>query len=107
MPSGEDPAFHLKLGRGSLSDIEFTTQLLQLRHGVEATGTVDALHLLVELDALDTDDAETLIEAYRFCERTRNRWYLVNSGPGDSLPTRPNELLWLARSTRDDPDRAA
>jgi glutamate-ammonia-ligase adenylyltransferase len=98
MPSGEDPAFHLKLGRGSLSDIEFTAQLLQLRHGVEATGTVDALRLLVELDALDADDADTLVEAYRFCERTRNRWYLVNSGPGDSLPSRPNELLWLARS---------
>ena len=31
---GEDPEFHLKLGRGSLSDIEFTVQLLQLRHGV-------------------------------------------------------------------------
>ena len=30
---GEDPDFHLKLGHGSLSDIEFTVQLLQLRHG--------------------------------------------------------------------------
>ena len=28
----DDPEFHLKLGRGSLSDIEFTVQLLQLRH---------------------------------------------------------------------------
>ena len=34
IPAGEDPPFHLKLGRGSLSDIEFTAQLLQLRHGV-------------------------------------------------------------------------
>ena len=31
---GEDPEFHLKLGRGSLADIEFTVQLLQLRHRV-------------------------------------------------------------------------
>jgi glutamate-ammonia-ligase adenylyltransferase len=36
LPAGEDPNFHLKLGRGSLSDIEFTAQLLQLQHGVRA-----------------------------------------------------------------------
>ena len=47
---------------------------------------------------LDRGDADILVEAYRFCEGTRNRWYLVNSSPGDSLPSQPNELLWLARS---------
>jgi [glutamine synthetase] adenylyltransferase / [glutamine synthetase]-adenylyl-L-tyrosine phosphorylase len=98
IPTDEDPAFHLKLGRGSLSDIEFTAQLLQLRHGVAATGTVDALERLVLVDALGRDDADILVEAYRFCERTRNRWFLVNSAPGDALPSRPEELLWLARS---------
>ena len=35
IPPGDDPQFHLKLGRGSLSDIEFTVQLEQLRHGAE------------------------------------------------------------------------
>ncbi len=98
MPTGEDPAFHLKLGRGSLSDIEFTAQLLQLRHGVTGTATVAALESLTAAGALERADADTLIEAYRFCEGTRNRWYLVNSSPGDSLPSQPNELLWLARS---------
>jgi len=98
MPAGEDPAFHLKLGRGSLSDIEFTAQLLQLQHGVAATGTGQAIGRLVAADALESDDAELLLEAYRFCEQTRNRWYLVNSAPGDALPNRPEELLWLARS---------
>jgi glutamate-ammonia-ligase adenylyltransferase len=98
IPSGEDPAFHLKLGRGSLSDIEFTAQLLQLRHGVAAPATVRALELLVEGGLLDASDGQILIEAYRFCERTRNRWYLVSSAPGDALPTDPNGLLWLARS---------
>ena len=33
IPPGEDPQFHLKLGTGSLSDVEFTVQLLQLEHG--------------------------------------------------------------------------
>ena len=37
--AGVDPAFHLKLGRGSLSDVEWTVQLLQLEHRVRGTGT--------------------------------------------------------------------
>jgi glutamate-ammonia-ligase adenylyltransferase len=98
MPPGEDARFHLKLGRGSLSDIEWTAQLLQLEHGVVATGTMAALDALEAAEVLDGDDAEVLREAYRFCERTRNRWYLVNSKPGDSLPTQPEPLMWLARS---------
>ena len=40
IPPGEDPAFHLKLGRGSLSDIEWTVQLLQLRWGVRSASTM-------------------------------------------------------------------
>ena len=98
IPVHEDPQFHLKLGRGSLSDIEFTAQLLQLQHGVRAPGTVQALRLLAAADLLADDDAETLMTSYRFCERTRNRWYLVNSKAGDSLPTAPDQLRWLARS---------
>lgn len=98
IPHGEDPQFHLKLGRGSLSDIEFTAQLLQLRSGVRAPGTMAALEALVKADVLDADDAEILMESYRFCERTRDRWYLVNSKPGNSLPTQPEQLRWLARS---------
>ena len=48
IPPGEDPQFHLKLGRGSLSDIEFLVQLLQLQHGgdhpeLRVPGTIDAL----------------------------------------------------------------
>ena len=58
------------------------------------------------LDALEADgvvaesDAEVLRAAYRFCERARNRWWLVGSAPTapDSLPVRPDDLLHLARS---------
>jgi glutamate-ammonia-ligase adenylyltransferase len=98
IPSGEDPDFHLKLGRGSLSDVEFTAQMLQLRFGIRATGTLDALRALCDSDVLQRDDGEVLTEAYEFCERVRNRWYLVNSAPGDALPSQPEPLGWLARS---------
>ncbi len=94
---GDDPEFHLKLGRGSLSDIEFTVQLLQLRHGVRGTRTLGALDALVEAGHLPVEEADVLAEAYRFCERTRNRTFLV-VGPGDALPLRPEQATPLARS---------
>jgi len=98
IPRGEDPQFHLKLGRGSLSDVEWTTQLLQLRHRVSGQGTMAALGRLGDEGALTAADARVLGEAYRFCEQTRNRWYLVKGGPGDALPSRPEDLVRLARS---------
>src|SRR5581483_10544138 len=100
IPSGEDPQFHLKLGRGSLSDVEWTAQLLQLQHGVRAAGTMEALAALESAGALPAGDAEILREAYRFCERTRNRWFLVRgaAGPSDAMPTQADQLAKLARS---------
>jgi glutamate-ammonia-ligase adenylyltransferase len=100
IPPGEDPEFHLKLGRGSLSDVEWTVQLLQLRTGIREPSTLRALDELEAAGAIGADDAAVLRAAYRFCERTRNRWWLVGSAPAapDSLPTRQTDLSHLARS---------
>jgi glutamate-ammonia-ligase adenylyltransferase len=43
-------------------------------------------------------DHVVLVEAYRFCERTRNRLGLVRDGASDSLPTTGPHLTALARS---------
>ena len=100
IPPGEDPEFHLKLGRGSLSDIEFTVQLLQMRTGTRAPSTMGALDQLSSAGVVSGEDADILRAAYRFCERTRNRWWLVGSAPSavDALPQRPDDLSHLARS---------
>ena len=98
VPAGEDPEFHLKLGPGSLSDVEWTAQLLQLRSGVRAEGTLEALGALSKTGALNAPDAKVLAEAYRFCEAARNRLYLVRGRPGDSLPAAGHQLTVLARS---------
>ena len=103
LPAGDDPQFHLKLGRGSLSDVEFCAQLLQLQHGVRSPGTMAALGGLEAVGALAPDDGAVLAEAYRFCERTRNRLFLVRGSPGDALPSRPEQLSRLARSLGTDP----
>ena len=98
IPVGEDPQFHLKLGRGSLSDVEWTAQLLQWQHGIRAEGTMAALDALGHAGAISEGDATVLADAYRFCEETRNRLYLVRGGPGDALPSTGPVLTRLARS---------
>lgn len=100
IPPGDDPDFHLKLGRGSLSDVEWTVQLLQLRHGVRAPGTLDALQALGQLGVVTEGESDVLWTAYRFCERTRNRWWLVGSEPSsaDALPQHADDAAKLARS---------
>jgi glutamate-ammonia-ligase adenylyltransferase len=98
VPAGEDAEFHLKLGPGALTDVEWTGQLLQLVTGVRATGTIEALRDLVAAGALAADDADALATSYRFCERTRNRLYLVKGEAGDALPTTGHLLGVLARS---------
>lgn len=98
IPAGEDPLFHLKLGRGSLSDIEWTAQLLQLQHGIRSPGTLAALDALTEAGVLDPADRAILAEAYRVCDRFRNRAYLVRGAPTDSLPSAGPQLTHLARS---------
>ena len=103
IPTREDPQFHLKLGRGSLSDIEWTVQLLQLRHQVRGPSTDGALETLYGLGLLDESDLLALRDSYRFCERARNRWHLVGAlpggaSPGDALPTQPEQLSHLSRS---------
>ena len=103
IPSREDPQFHLKLGRGSLSDIEWTVQLLQLRHHLPGQSTHGALEVLGDRGVLAPTDLVALRDAYRFCERARNRWHLVGAlagggSPGDALPTQADQLSHLARS---------
>jgi glutamate-ammonia-ligase adenylyltransferase len=102
IPPGEDPQFHLKLGRGSLSDVEFLVQLLQLEHGsripeLRTPGTIDALERLRAAELLDEADADALEASYRFCERARNALYLHTGRPSDALPTDGFESECLGR----------
>ena len=73
-------------------------QLLQLQHGVPGPSTLPALAALSSTGAIGAEDAEVLAEAWRFCDTTRNRWFLVKGAPGDSLPAQPQQLGRLARS---------
>lgn len=103
IPPGENPDFHLKLGPGGLSDVEFLVQLLQLRHGgrvteLRVTPTLAALEGLVGIGALRTEQGEDLAAAYRFCTNVRNRLFLQVGRRRDSLPTEPHDERRLAIS---------
>jgi glutamate-ammonia-ligase adenylyltransferase len=98
MPAGDDPDFHLKLGRGSLADVEFTVQLLELRRGVREAGVVPALVALEGAGELSGEDGAALLESYRFCNRVRDRLFLIRGRPADSLPRDPVEGQRLAES---------
>jgi [glutamine synthetase] adenylyltransferase / [glutamine synthetase]-adenylyl-L-tyrosine phosphorylase len=74
--------------------------LLQLRHGLRSPGTLLALDVLVTSGVVTAADADVLATAYRFCEQTRNRWWLVGSAPAssDALPQHGKGAVRLARS---------
>lgn len=99
----EDPDFHLKLGPGALTDIEFLTQLLQVRHGaghheLRTPATKRALDTLLEIGELTQDEHRTLVTSYEFCTRVRLRLHLQRGRHADSLPADPGRLSSLASS---------
>jgi len=102
IPRGTDRALHLKLGPGGLSDVEWTVQLLQLQHGHQVPGlrttkTLAALDAALDAGLLAAADAASLRASWRFAARIRNAIMLVRGRPGDTLPSRHEELTAVAR----------
>ncbi|MFF7565301.1 bifunctional [glutamine synthetase] adenylyltransferase/[glutamine synthetase]-adenylyl-L-tyrosine phosphorylase [Streptomyces pseudovenezuelae] len=102
MPRGADPKLHTKLGPGGLSDVEWTVQLLQMRHGAQVPGlrttrTRAALVAAREAGFLSADDAQVLDEAWVLATRVRNAVMLVRGRAGDTFPTEARELAAVGR----------
>ncbi|MGV9988733.1 bifunctional [glutamine synthetase] adenylyltransferase/[glutamine synthetase]-adenylyl-L-tyrosine phosphorylase [Streptomyces olivaceus] len=102
LPRGADPKLHAKLGPGGLSDVEWTVQLLQLRHGHEeeglrTTGTREALAAARDAGLISAEHAGTLDEAWVLASRVRNAVMLVRGRAGDTFPTDTRELAAVGR----------
>jgi glutamate-ammonia-ligase adenylyltransferase len=102
MPRGADPTTHAKLGRGGLSDVEWTVQLIQLRHAarvpaLRTTGTRRALAAAQAEGLIEAADAAVLDEAWVLATRVRNAVMLVRGRPGDTFPGDSRELAAVAR----------
>ncbi|GGW31439.1 bifunctional [glutamine synthetase] adenylyltransferase/[glutamine synthetase]-adenylyl-L-tyrosine phosphorylase [Streptomyces caelestis] len=102
LPRGADPKLHAKLGPGGLSDVEWTVQLLQLRHGaaepgLRTTRTREALAAARTAGLIGDEDAAILDEAWVLATRVRNAVMLVRGRAGDTFPTEPRELAAVGR----------
>jgi glutamate-ammonia-ligase adenylyltransferase len=102
LPQAADPARHLKLGRGSLSDVEWYVQLLQLEHGAAIEGlrtssTLSALAVAASEGLISDVDAGKLRDAWIFASRARSALTLWTSRTTDVLPTDRAQLEGVAR----------
>jgi glutamate-ammonia-ligase adenylyltransferase len=106
LPRGVEPSRHLKLGRGGVSDVEWTAQLLQLEHAwnvpaLRTTSTVAALDAAEADGLLARDDAATLRGAWHLASRLRSALVLWSGRTGgstaDVLPHDRFALGGLAR----------
>ncbi|PJN33955.1 bifunctional [glutamine synthetase] adenylyltransferase/[glutamine synthetase]-adenylyl-L-tyrosine phosphorylase [Streptomyces sp. JL1001] len=102
MPRGADPTLHAKLGRGGLSDVEWTVQLIQMRHGwaepgLRTTRTREALAAACAAGLIPAEEAQTLDEAWVLAARVRNAVMLVRGRPGDTFPSDARELAAVGR----------
>jgi len=101
LPRGADPATHFKLGRGGLSDIEWTIQLLQMQYAgrfpqLQTTKTLEALAAAAEAELIDAEDAAQLGLAWRLASRARNATVQVRGKPSDQLPRDARERAAVA-----------
>ena len=112
LPRGADPARHVKLGRGGLSDVEWLVQLLQLQHAhdhpeMRTTRTLPALHAARRLGFVAAEDAAVLEAAWRLAGRVRNANVMWTGKPSDLLPSARRDLEAVARWCGYEPGQAA
>jgi len=101
MPRGTDPALHLKLGPGGLSDVEWVVQLLQLRHaravpGLRTTQTMAGLTAAAEAGLVSSADVAALAGAWRLAARIRDAVVLVRGRAADVIPAQQSERAAVA-----------
>lgn len=112
LPQGADPTRHVKLGRGSLSDVEWFVQLLQLQHaatipGLRTPSTLGALSVATEQSLVEADTAERLRAAWIFASRLRSAMTLWLNKTTDVLPSDRMQLEGIARVLEYPPGSAA
>jgi glutamate-ammonia-ligase adenylyltransferase len=101
LPRGIDPNRHIKLGRGGLSDVEWTIQLLQLNHGnefpeLQTTQTLQAIAAAEQAGVMTNGDAFILAEAWTLASEVRNAIVLVKGKSSDVLPIDMTDLAAIA-----------
>lgn len=109
LPRGADRNTHTKLGRGGLTDVEWTAQLLTMMHADEYerlhnTSTLEILDILAAERILAPDKAEMLKDAWLLATNARNALVLARGKRTDQLPHPGHQLAQVAGAAGWDPD---
>ena len=93
--------FEVKLGIGSIRDIEFLVQSLQLIHGsaeprVASANTLDALVRLADFGLLPAADYQQLRDGYVFLRAIEHALQLQHNRQTFTIPEQPELREWLA-----------
>jgi glutamate-ammonia-ligase adenylyltransferase len=104
LPQGADPKRHLKLGRGSISDVEWLVQLLQLKHAsaypqIQTPHTLPALEQMEACGLITNSDARVLKEAWVISSSIRSSAMLYLNKRTDVLPVDRAQLEGISRLT--------
>jgi glutamate-ammonia-ligase adenylyltransferase len=92
----------VKLGEGSIRDVEFVAQYLQLTHGAEqpdlrSRNTLDALERLAAHGLLSADEYRALADGYVFLRTVEHHLQMLHYRQTHTLPGDPQALVHLAR----------
>lgn len=96
-------AHDVKLSRGGIREIEFTVQLLQVVRGgqfpeLRTRPTLAALPRLQRAGLMSDVKVQALAEAYDFLRRVEHRIQYLDDQQTHILPTRDDDLAWIAHS---------
>lgn len=101
LPRGADRNTHTKLGRGALTDVEWTVQLLAMQHGegsqrLRNTSTLELLREMAGAELISEADSQILQEAWITATIARNAIVLVKGKRKDQLPSQGSQLRQVA-----------
>ncbi|MEJ6014456.1 bifunctional [glutamine synthetase] adenylyltransferase/[glutamine synthetase]-adenylyl-L-tyrosine phosphorylase [Corynebacterium sp. H127] len=101
LPRGADRNMHTKLGRGALTDIEWTVQLLTMLHSHEypdlrTPSTLEALDVIEKHEIIASWQVETLRTAWLTATNARNALVLTRGRRTDELPPSGPHLASVA-----------
>jgi glutamate-ammonia-ligase adenylyltransferase len=92
--------WNLKRSPGGTMDVEHVCQVMQLQHArvepnVLATGTLEGLARLRDFGFIESSQANSLIDSYRYLRGVEARLRLMNATARHTLPTDPSEIARL------------
>ena len=102
LPKGVDRTRHLKLGPGTLSDVEWLVQITQLCYAhqhpeLRTTSTLGALDAAVAAGLIPQTSAARLAESWHLSTRLRSANTLLSGQTSDVLPTDRRQLDGIGR----------